>query len=527
MKLLDGVDTLGGLLEIVRRVHGEKVALVVDDATLTYAELDLRSTQAAHALERDAMGAGDRIAVLGKGSLSSVSLMFGAAKARAIYVPINSRLAPKEIAYILAHAEPKLLMVDAECLDLLPRIAAEAGQLPKLLATVPNGVGLEVFDEWLEGTPSSMPSRSYAAEDAVVTLYTSGTTGHPKGVRLSSRSLLGVAQALRAAGDPWFGWNDRTVSMVSQPAFHIGGVWWLVQGLSQGSTNVLLRGFDAKQVLRIIPKYRVATTCMAPAMIQLLLLEPGCREVDFSSLRAINYGGSTCPTALLREAMEVFGCGFCNAYGSTETGNVVVSLRPEEHLEASDQRLRAVGKPMPGVEVRILDENWEDVGTGATGHIAVRSPSNMIDYWKNDEATRSTLVDGWLMTGDAGFRDEEGYIHVSDRIRDMIISAGEKIFPAEVENVIRTHPGVEDVAVIGVPDPLWGEAVRALVVVAAGTAGTALRPGDIIRYVRGRVGEYKVPRAVEFVESLPRNAAGKILKRELREPYWRGQDRRI
>ena len=263
---------------------------------------------------------------------------------------------------------------------------------------------------------------------------------------------------------------------------------------------------------------------MAPAMIQLLLLEHGCREVDFSSLRAINYGGSTCPTALLREAMKVFGCGFCNAYGSTETGNVVVSLRPEEHLGASDQRLRAVGKPMPGVEVRIIDERGEEVGPGVTGHIAVRSPSNMIDYWKNEEATRSTLVDGWLMTGDAGFRDEEGYIYVSDRIRDMIISAGEKIFPAEVENVIRTHPAVADVAVIGVPDPLWGESVRALVVV---TPGATLRPGDIIRHVRGRVGEYKVPRAVEFVESLPRNAAGKILKRELREPYWRGEERRI
>ncbi len=330
--------------------------------------------------------------------------------------------------------------------------------------------------------------------------------------------------AIRWKLGAWFGWDDRTVSMVSQPAFHIGGVWWLVQGLSQGSTNVLLRGFDPKQVLRIIPKYRVATTCMAPAMIQLLLLEHGCREVDFSSLRAINYGGSTCPTALLREAMKVFGCGFCNAYGSTETGNVVVSLRPEEHLGASDQRLRAVGKPMPGVEVRIIDERGEEVGPGVTGHIAVRSPSNMIDYWKNEEATRSTLVDGWLMTGDAGFRDEEGYIYVSDRIRDMIISAGEKIFPAEVENVIRTHPAVADVAVIGVPDPLWGESVRALVVV---TPGATLRPGDIIRHVRGRVGEYKVPRAVEFVESLPRNAAGKILKRELREPYWRGEERRI
>ena len=525
MKLVDGIGSLAQLPYVVGRAHGNKPAVIVDDVKLTYAELEQQSTQVAHALTAAGVLPGERVAVLGKGSLASVVLMFGAAKVRAIYVPISSRLAPKEIAYIANHAEPKVLLVEPEFLEQLPRVAEEGGALPGIvLATDANNSGVETLGEWARGRSVSWPPQTYDYDDVVVTLYTSGTTGHPKGVRLSTRSLLGVAAALRAANDPWFGWDDRFVSMVSQPPFHIGGVWWLLQGLAQGSTNVLLRGFDPRQVLRIIPQYRVATTCMAPAMIQLLLLQRECRQVDFSSLSTIAYGGSTCPTALLREAMEVFKCGFCNAYGMTETGNVVVSLRPAQHAGADDARLRAVGKPLPGVDVRVLDEHGREVGPGVTGQIAVRSPSNMVDYWKQPEASRTTLVDGWLMTGDAGFRDAEGFLYVSDRIRDMIICAGEKVFPAEVENAIRTHPGVADVAVIGVPDPLWGEAVKALVVAAE---GATLRASDIIRHVRGHIAEFKMPRSVEFVASLPRNPAGKILKRQLREPYWGKEERRI
>jgi long-chain acyl-CoA synthetase len=451
--------------------------------------------------------------------------MFAAAKAKAVYVPISPRLAPSEIAFIVDHARPKILLVEPEFLAIVAKVTPTVRNMPTPLLTSESAVeSFSTFEAWVDTASAPLPDGTYNPQEPVVMLYTSGTTGQPKGVRLSSRSLLAVATELRNARDPWYGWSSNTVSMVSQPTFHIGGVWWLTQGLAQGCTNVILRGFDPRTVLQIIPRYRIGTTCLAPAMIQLLLLEPDCRQTDFSSLQTIGYGGSTCPTALLKEAMAVFKCGFCNAYGMTETGNVVVSLRPEEHRGASDARLKAVGKPMPGVQVRIVDEGGAEVPPRTTGQIIVRSPSNMVDYWKQEDATRATLVDSWLMTGDAGYRDEDGFIYVSDRIRDMIICAGENVFPAELEGVIREHPLVADVAVIGVPDTLWGEAVHAIVVT---KEGHTLRSSDVVRHVRGKVAEFKVPRTVEFVNALPRNPAGKILKRQLREPYWRGLDRMI
>ncbi|MDD9947210.1 MAG: long-chain-fatty-acid--CoA ligase [Myxococcales bacterium] len=525
MRFIDGVETLAELPEVVARTHADKDAVIVGEQRLTYAQLVGASRDAARALQVDGVGAGDRVCALGKGAVESVVLMFAAAKLGACYVPISSRLAPPEVAYVLGHAGPKVLFVEAAFASLLERALDGVEQRPRIISTG-EASGAESFDSFCGASDGSPLTRASApdADAVVVMLYTSGTTGHPKAVRLSSRSLLALGWALRDAGDGWFGWDENMVSMVSQPSFHIGGVWWLTQGLAQGCTNVLLRGFEPSEVLPTIERHRVATTCMAPAMMRLLLLEPGCATTDFSSLRTIAYGGSTCPTDLLQQAMQVFGCGFCNAYGMTETGNVVVSLRPDEHRQQDPQRLKSVGKPLPGVEVRILGEDGAEVPPGATGELTVRSRTNMVDYWRQPEATSATVVDGWLKTGDAGYRDDEGYLYVSDRIRDMIICAGEKVFPAEIESAIRTHPDVSDAAVVGIPDRLWGEAVHALVVA---TADSRPKPLEIVRHVRGQVAAFKVPKSVELVDELPRNASGKILRRELRRPYWAGHDRLI
>jgi long-chain acyl-CoA synthetase len=243
-------------------------------------------------------------------------------------------------------------------------------------------------------------------------------------------------------------------------------------------------------------------------------------------MRLILYGASPMPVALLRECMEVFGCQFCQQYGMTETTGTIVYLPPQDHDPAGNKRMLSAGLPLPGVEIRIVDADGNVLGPNQTGEIATRSVANMRGYWRNESATASTVTDaGWLRTGDAGYLDEDGYLYIQDRIKDMICSGAENIYPAEVENAIHGHPAVAEVAVIGVPDETWGEAVKAIVVPRPGAAPDA---GDIIAYARERIAHYKAPKSVDIrVEPLPRSASGKVLRRELREPYWRGRERRV
>lgn len=368
------------------------------------------------------------------------------------------------------------------------------------------------------------PNLEHHSYDVVVQIYTSGTTGHPKGVLLPNSSFFAIAKAMEACRDHWINWTDETVSLLFVPTFHIGGLWWLIHGLAQGSTNVVLRGFEPAAILRAIGEYQVNKTCMVPAMMQVLLAEPATHRTNFHSLDTIVYGGSPISAQLLKRAMTVFDCDFCQIYGMTETGNMAACLRPSYHKQEDDPHLRSVGRPLPGVEVLVLDAHRKPVGSGVVGEIAIRSAARMQGYWGLLDTTEAVMSDGWIMTGDAGYQDEDGFIYLSDRIKDMIICAGENIYPAEIEHVIRLHPGVMEVAVIGIPDNLWGEVVKAIVIP---TPGATIDAAGVIQHARKHLAEFKVPRSVEFVDQLPRNASGKILKAQLREPYWRQQERRI
>jgi long-chain acyl-CoA synthetase len=262
-----------------------------------------------------------------------------------------------------------------------------------------------------------------------------------------------------------------------------------------------------------------------PAAIQIVLRDPRARQTDYSRMKHVGYGASPIPLDLLREAVEVFGCGFAQMYGMTETTGTIVALPPEDHDLNGNQRMRSAGKPLPGVEVAVLDEAGNKLPPGQVGEIATRSPWNMAGYWNLPEATAKTIdQDGWLRTGDAGYLDEDGYVYIHDRVKDMIITGAENVYPAEVESAIYGHPDVADVAVIGVPDEKWGEAVKAIVVPKPGKSPD---PQDIIAFARTRVAGYKAPKSVDFIEALPRNASGKILRRELREPFWAGKERRV
>jgi long-chain acyl-CoA synthetase len=285
-----------------------------------------------------------------------------------------------------------------------------------------------------------------------------------------------------------------------------------------------MRDPDPAAILRLIPEYRVTKAFFVPALILFLLQVPQCAETDFSSLELIVYGASPAPIDLVRKAVKVFGCGLAQVYGLTETTGAITYLGPEIHSAGDPERLKSCGQAMNGVELRVVDGAGREVATGDVGEVVCRSPQVMLGYWNQSEATNRAIRNGWFHTGDAGYLDKDGYLYIYDRVKDMIISGGENIYPAEVENALFSHPAVADVAVIGVPDEKWGEAVKAFVVKKPGTEVSA---EDLIIFARERIAGYKVPRSIDFVDTLPRNPTGKILKRELRKPYWAGRERQV
>ncbi len=309
------------------------------------------------------------------------------------------------------------------------------------------------------------------------------------------------------------------------PLGHIGGVGWAIVGFFNGATTILLREFLPGAVLDAIEHRGISKMFMAPAALQILLAQPRVREIDYSRVRYILYGASPIALDLLRQATEVFGCGFAQQYGMTETTGTVVYLPPEDHTPEGNKRMRGAGLPMPGVEIRITGADRQVLGPDEIGEIETRSIANMVGYWKQPDATRETVDnDGWLRTGDAGYLDADGYLYIQDRFKDMIVSGAENVYPSEVESAIYGHPSVADVAVIGIPDDRWGEAVKAVVVLKPGFDFDA---DSIIAFARTRIAAYKAPKSVDLVDVLPRNASGKILRRLLREPYWAGRERQV
>jgi acyl-CoA synthetase (AMP-forming)/AMP-acid ligase II len=310
------------------------------------------------------------------------------------------------------------------------------------------------------------------------------------------------------------------------PVGHIGGVGWGVVSFYNGAHTIVQREFIPAQVLEAIEHQGVSKLFVVPTALHMLLLQPRVRQIDYSRLRHILYGASPIALDLLREATEVFGCGFCQQYGMTETSGTISYLPPEDHDAKGNTRMRSAGVPMPGVEIRVVDAvTRKPLPPGQTGEVETRSIANMVGYWNRPDATAETVNgDGWLRTGDAGYVDEDGYLYIQDRFKDMIVSGAENVYPAEVENAIFGHPAVQEVAVIGVPDEAWGEAVKAIVVLKPGATPDA---ADIIAFARTRVAGFKAPKSVDFVAALPRGPSGKILRRALREPYWAGRERRV
>jgi long-chain acyl-CoA synthetase len=511
--------------DFLRYWAGEKpdhLAVVWAGGTLTYRELDDRSSQVANALLAEGVGAGDRVAYLDKNSPEQIELFFGAAKINAVPTPVNFRLAPPEVAFVVTDGAAKVFAVGEEFLAGVEKIEGELSSTR--LVTIGAVPGRTSFDDWRSAHPATDPKAPVSVDDVAYQLYSSGTTGRPKGVQLTHANLtfgVGTFAGL-------LGLDSESVSMVAMPLYHIGGGGWALAGFRLGATNVLVREAIPSDLVSVIESERVTHAFLVPAVLQFMLAVPGVEERDFSSLRYLLYGASPISETVLAGSIRTFGCGFVQAYGLTESTGMVVYLPAEDHdLDGPNkQRLRAIGVPVPGMEVRVTEPgSTEELPPGQVGEICVKGPMVMKGYWNLPDATSATIgADGWMRTGDAGYSDQDGYFYIHDRVKDMIVSGGENIYPAELENVIMSHPAVADAAVIGVPSDKWGETPKAVVVL---VAGAELTESDLIAYCRESLAGFKVPTSVDFAAELPRNPSGKVLKKDLRAPYWEGQTRLV
>ena len=516
---------LGDIARKNAALRGRDIAVHFEGRETTFADFDRHTNQVANGLTAMGVEPQTHIAYLGKNSDFYFELFYGAAKARVILAPVNWRLAPPEIAYIVNDCEAQVLFVGPEFVDAVKNFAHEFKSVRVIIATEGATPEYTDYSAWRDSQSDAVPVRQAREDDVAIQLYTSGTTGHPKGAMLTNHNLLGMRERDPSDMREWNKASPEDVWLVSMPVFHIGGSGVLVWASYNGGRIVITREFNPMSILDDFVQHRVSKLFLVPAALQFIVRLPQARQVDYSRLKFIMYGASPIPLDLLRECMDVFKCGFVQMYGMTETTGTIVALEPEDHTPEGSQRMRSAGKPLAGVEIAILDGEGKPLPVGQVGEIATRSLANMKGYWNLPEASKRTMTeDGWLRTGDAGYLDEDGYVYVHDRVKDMIISGAENIYPAEVESAIFGHPAIAEVAVIGVPDDKWGESVKAVVVLKEGVQAS---PDEIIAFARTRIAGYKAPRTVDFIEALPRNPSGKILKRELREPYWAGKDRRV
>ncbi|HSG89079.1 MAG TPA: long-chain-fatty-acid--CoA ligase [Pseudomonadales bacterium] len=471
------------------------------------------------------VGAGDRVAILALNSDRYYEFYFAVAWAGGVFVPVNTRLAAPEVEHWLTDSGTKVLCVDAA---FLPMIETLRDRLPDLEQVVFVGDeapdGLVSWDALADAEPMTDAGRT--DDDLAGLFYTGGTTGRSKGVMLSQRNL--VVNALQGAPLLQLRRGDRALHVA--PMFHIAD-WCMCAGVvMMGGSNYFLPSFDPETVMRTIAEHRIQKLLMVPTMINMLVHHPALAEHDLGSLERVMYGASPMPESVIRKSLEVLPhVSMVQAYGQTEAAPILTMLAAEYHTTDTDGphagKLGSAGQAVPGVELAILDGAGAPVPTGAVGEVCARGPNVMLGYHNLPEQTQATLADGWLHTGDGGRLDDNGFLFIVDRVKDMIVSGGENVYSAEVENALYLHPDVAQCAVIGVPDDKWGERVHAIVVPRPGSTPTA---ETLIAHCRAQIAGFKCPRSLDLRdEPLPLSGAGKILKTELRKPFWEGRDRNV
>ncbi len=515
---------LADILDRNARRYPDKIALVCDGQRYTFGQLRDRSNRLANGLLSLGARKGDRVAVLAQNCPEYAEIYCASGLAGLLTTPVNWRFVERELVKVINFVEPHTLVLEAEFASTIEAIRSQIPCVKQLVVFGGRRSGMEDYEGLIARSPSTAPQVTVAPEDLACLIHTSGTTGTPKEVVWTYASwLAGVTDVVMEMGI-----THRDVGMHVVPAFHIAFAWAMLVYLYRGCTQVILRRFDPPVVLDTIEQERVTASIWVPTMIISMLEEPGLEGRDLSSLRVIMYGASPMPVPVLERVVRVFGPVFTQVYGLSEQSGALTRLPKEEHLldgtEVQKRRLGSCGREMLSDWVRVVDEQGKDVPLGQVGEIIARGPNIMVGYWREPGYTAQALRDGWLHTGDLATMDEDGYLYVVDRKKDIIISGGENISSREVEEAIYSHPAVLECAVIGVPDSKWGEAVAALVVLKPEQTATE---EQIIQVCQENLASFKKPRTVTFVDSLPRTPMGKVMKEVLRDQYWKGYARRV
>jgi len=517
---------IGHLLTRAARRWPERPAWLQGEQVITFRQAEARVNRLAHALASLGAMPGDRIGMLLPNCYQGLETILAPMKGGMAVVPMNIRLHPDEHAYMLNDSGARILIYGEEFRQHLDTSRTRLTTVEQCICVGDPASDDGNFEALLEGQPDTPPQVAIAPDDLAWVFYTSGTTGRPKGAMLTQRNLLTMVQLFLLDINP----AVETDVLLHAAAITHGSGCAIFHHMARGAASAFpaTRSFDPPLIFEAIQRYRVTTMFLAPTMVHMLTQSPARTDYDLSSLHTVFYGGGPMYVEQQQEALRAFGPIFVQLFGQGECPMCITSLHKEEHMTGGDpvkeRRLASAGRETTGVRVRVVDDDDHDVPAGGHGEIVVRGDLVMRGYWNNPEATAETLRDDWHHTGDIGFLDKDGYLYITDRKKDMIISGGSNIYPREIEEVICAHPSVLEVSVLGVPDEKWGESVKALVVT---RPGMSVSEAEIIEHCRRGLASYKKPSSVEFLEALPKNAYGKILKRELREPYWRGHMRRV
>jgi fatty-acyl-CoA synthase len=511
-----------------RSLFAKKIGIIDGDVRLTYGEYSERCDRLSNALVSLGVKRGERVAWMGYNSHELLEAYYGVVQMGAVLLPLNVRLTPQEIAFILNDSESVALFYNR---DFLPIVEGIRAQAPTVKYYVPleagDGDGQD-YETLIQAAGATFtPPADIQDDDLAELFYTSGTTANPKGVMMTHRNLYLHAMQVVAG----LGVKESIVQLHTIPLFHVNG-WGTPHTLTcMGARHVVMKKFDTTEVLELIQRERVTNFAMVPTMATALINHPKVKDYDLSSLDYVAIGGAASPMELMRDVEERLGCRCYGGYGLTETTPVLTQSFVKDHLkDLSDEerwrRQAMAGYPMPGVEVDIFDADDKPVPHDgvSVGEVVVRADNVMAGYWKQPEDTANVMRGGWLHTGDMAVVDDEGYFLIVDRKKDIIISGGENIASIEVEKAVYSHPRVFECAVVAVPDDRWGEVPKALVVL---KPGESLTEQELIEHCRAKLPGFKVPKSVEFFDALPKGGTGKILKKELREKYWQGYDRRV
>lgn len=523
MSAASEISSLAGITRYWAGQQPDKAAQVFQDRHTSYRLLDQYASRVANGLIALGVRPQERVAFLDKNSDLFFELLYGSAKSNCVIVGINWRLAPPEVAYVINDSQAKVLFVGPDFYELVNAIRDDIPNVTAIISMDGVEGDWPDFQAWRDGQAPDEPGVAIASEDVAIQLYTSGTTGNPKGVELTNANYMATFENFLAMNG-----HDTTeadVTIVCMPVFHVAGTNMGLIGAFSGATNIITAEANPAEILADVEKYGITIGIFVPALIRTLLLHPEISNFDLSSLRTIFYGASPISLDVLKQAMDVFGCEFVQLYGLTETTGQATYLPAADHDPKGNDRMRSCGIAMANIELMAVDDQGKSVPTGEIGEVWIRTDTLMKGYYNRPDATLESINDErWFKSGDIGYLDDDGYLYLYDRVKDMIISGGENVYPAEVENSLMNFEAISDVAVIGIPDEKWGEAVKAIVVLHDGAEASE---AEILGFARTQIAGFKTPKSIDFVEELPRNPSGKVLKRVLREPYWKDAERQV